>query len=102
NFKRTIIFSTHLIDEVSLLFEEILILQEGKLILQEDTESLRQQTYAVSGSVDQIEEFIQNKEIIHIKKLAGTMMAYIYGNPTEAESLGLTTEGIPIQELMIY
>src|SRR5699024_11334343 len=31
---RTVIFSTHLIDEVSLLFEEVLILQDGKLILQ--------------------------------------------------------------------
>src|SRR5699024_5913680 len=33
---RTIIFSTHLIDEVSLLFEEVLIIQDGRLILQEE------------------------------------------------------------------
>src|SRR5690625_5266999 len=32
---RPVIFSTHLIDEVSLLFEEVLILQDGKLILQD-------------------------------------------------------------------
>src|SRR5699024_5465611 len=36
---RTFIFSTHLIDEVSLLFEEVLIFQDGKFIMQESTET---------------------------------------------------------------
>lgn len=39
--KRTIIFSTHLIDEASLLFEEVLIIQDGKLVLKEEAEELR-------------------------------------------------------------
>src|SRR5690625_7536679 len=47
--KRTIIFSTHLIVEVSLLFEEVLILQDGKLVLKEEADVLRTNTYAVSG-----------------------------------------------------
>src|SRR5699024_919669 len=37
--ERMIIFSTHLIDEVSLLFEEVIILKEGTLVLQEEAES---------------------------------------------------------------
>src|SRR5690625_3410317 len=47
--ERTIIFSTHLIDEASLLFEEVIILQEGKVILQEEAETLRKNTYSVTG-----------------------------------------------------
>src|SRR5699024_11812363 len=49
--KRTIIFSTHLIDEVSLLFEEVLILQDGNLVLKEEADVLRTNTYAVSGEI---------------------------------------------------
>src|SRR5699024_10234816 len=51
--KRTIILSTHLIDEVSLIFEEIIILQDGELLLQEDAEELRHNTCAVSGSAQE-------------------------------------------------
>src|SRR5699024_6803763 len=78
--KRMIIFSTHLIDEVSLLFEEILILREGELILQEDTENLRKKTCAVSGPVDHVEKFIANKKVIHKEQLVGMMLAYVYAD----------------------
>lgn len=100
--KRTIIFSTHLIDEVSLLFEEVLILQEGKLILKEKAEVLRDSTCAVSGTIDQVEDFIADKIVIQKKQLVGMMTAYVFGNMEEAKSAGLTAEGVPIQELMIY
>lgn len=100
--KRTIIFSTHLIDEVSLLFEEVLILREGKLVLKEEAEVLRNRTFAVTGSTEQVQTFIRDKQVFNTKELAGMMTAYIYGSPDEAELAGLATEGIPIQELMIY
>ncbi|WP_026908229.1 ABC transporter ATP-binding protein [Paucisalibacillus globulus] len=99
---RIIIFSTHLIDEVSLMFEEVLILQDGKLALQEDADILRNRACAVSGTIQQVEEFIKDKEVITTKKLAGMMTAYIFGHMEEAEMTGLSTEGVPIQDLMIY
>jgi ABC-2 type transport system ATP-binding protein len=99
---RLIILSTHLIDEVSLMFEEVLILQEGHLILQEEAENLRNNTCAVTGKKEEVEEFIKNKEVIDKKELAGMMTAYVHGNQQEAEVYGLQAEGIPIQELMIH
>lgn len=100
--KRTIIFSTHLIDEVSLLFEEILILQQGELVLQEEAETLRNNTFAVSGTIEQIESFIKGKQVIQKKQLAGMMTAYVFGKAEEAKEIGLKTEAVPVQELMIY
>lgn len=99
---RTIIFSTHLIDEVSLMFEEVIILQEGKLALQEDADVLRNSACAVSGTIDQVEGFIKDKEVITTKKLAGMMTAYVFGHYEAAKVEGLSVEGVPIQELMIY
>src|SRR5690625_4993917 len=100
--KRTVIFSTHLIDEVSLLFEEVLILQEGELILQEKADKLREQTCAVTGEVSEVEKFICNKKVMKKKQLANMMTAYIYGDKNEALQANLQVEGIPIQDLMIY
>ncbi|RDW17191.1 ABC transporter ATP-binding protein [Oceanobacillus chungangensis] len=99
---RMIIFSTHLIDEVSLLFEEVLILREGTLVLQEESDILRSNTIAVSGTIDEVEAFISGKEVIEKKQLAGMMTAYVYCTVEEAKMHGLKVEGVPIQELMIY
>ncbi|WP_042225005.1 ABC transporter ATP-binding protein [Oceanobacillus manasiensis] len=100
--KRMIILSTHLIDEVSLMFEEVLIIQKGTLVMQEEAEYLRNSTCAVTGSAEDVQTFIQNKEVIETKKLAGVMTAYVYGDASEAKAHGLQVESIPIQELMIY
>lgn len=100
--KRTFIFSTHLIDEVSLLFEEVLILQQGRLILQEDSELLRSRASAVSGAADQVEAFIKNRKVWNKQQFGGVMTAYVNGSSEEAEQAGLTAKGIPIQDLMVY
>lgn len=100
--KRIVIFSTHLIDEASLLFEEVLILKEGKLELHEETDFLREQIISVSGKEEEVKAFIGNKEVINKKQLAGMMTAYLYGTKEEALRSGLTVEGVPIQDLMIY
>ncbi|MHA6252678.1 ABC transporter ATP-binding protein [Oceanobacillus sp. CAU 1775] len=99
---RMIILSTHLIDEVSLLFEEVLILKEGKLELHEETDFLREQIVSVTGKVEDVTAFIIEKEVIDKKQLAGMMTAYVYGTKEEAVRVGLKVEGIPIQDLMIY
>ncbi|MFD2628828.1 ABC transporter ATP-binding protein [Oceanobacillus kapialis] len=99
---RMIILSTHLIDEVSLMFEEVLIIQKGSLVMQEEAEYLRNSTCAVTGTKEEVKAFIQGKEVIETKELAGVMTAYIYGNADDAKAQGLRVESIPIQDLMIY
>jgi len=99
---RMIIFSTHLIDEVSLLFEEIIIFRDGELVLQENTESLREKICAVSGPVERVETFIEHKQVIHQEQLAGMMLVYVFADRKRAKEAGLSVEGVPIQELMIY
>src|SRR5699024_1828782 len=99
---RTIIFSTHLIDEVSLLFEEVLILREGDLIMHEKAEIMRQGAFSVTGSKAEVEQFIQDKQVMKIKELANMMTAFVFGSQEGVEDTDLNVEGVPIQELMIY
>jgi len=98
---RTIIFSTHLIDEAALLFEEVIIFSHGSLVMHEAADVLRESTCAITGNVAEIEQFIANRKVIATKQLAGIMTAYIYCSDGE-DMGGFQAEGIPIQELMIH
>jgi len=49
NNPRTIIFSTHLIDEATNLFEEVILLHQGKVLLTEPLEAIQEASFIVSG-----------------------------------------------------
>jgi len=99
--ERTIIFSTHLIDEASLLFQEIFIIKDGELILQEDAETIRQNAYVVTGEEAEVKAFIEGKRVMKIKQLAHLMAAYVYDEERDIPET-LQVDGIPIQDVMIY
>ncbi|MCT2534406.1 ABC transporter ATP-binding protein [Aquibacillus koreensis] len=101
--KRTIIFSTHLIDEVSLLFEEVLIFDDGKLIVQEEPDQLRDTCFSISGPASLLEDYISGKWVVHTQRLAGNMTATVIGlDKHEAQANGFQVEGVSMQQLMIY
>src|SRR5699024_130217 len=99
--QRTIILSTHLIDEASLLFQEIFIIKDGELILQEDAESIRENAYAVTGSYEEVEAYIEDKKVMKTKRLANLMTAYLYEKQIHVPET-FQVDGIPIQDVMIY
>jgi len=104
---RTIVLSTHLIDEVSKLFEHVLILHEGRLLVDEDAESLRQMAYTVSGGQDAVMRFVAGKRVLHTEGLGSSLTAAVYGPcpPEErrkAEAEGLVFGPISLQKLFIY
>ncbi|WP_112179940.1 MULTISPECIES: ABC transporter ATP-binding protein [Paraliobacillus] len=101
--KRMIIFSTHLIDEVSALFEEVLIMDEGKVILQEETDRLRERCYSITGSKEKVEKFIAEKQVIHQKMFMGEMTAVLLEDDKQAAvAENFVIESVPIQQAIIY
>src|SRR3989475_5831482 len=56
---RTILVSTHLIDEVSRLLEHVLVLDQGRLIIDEEAEALRSRAFTVTGSASQVATFTE-------------------------------------------
>lgn len=104
-YPRTIILSTHLIDEVSNLFEEVIILQNGKLLLQKDKDELVQLSLQVSGKSEVVDQFTKGKNIIHEAEIVGMKTVQLFGekySSEEAISLGLQVERCNVQQLMVY
>ncbi|EFM12744.1 ABC transporter related protein [Paenibacillus curdlanolyticus YK9] len=106
---RTIILSTHLIDEVSMLLEHVLLIDRGMLLLDEDAESLRGRAYSVSGPSAAVEVFASGRTVIDRQALGGLVQLSIlddarYGHTgqDEAESLGLAVTPVSLQQLIVY
>ncbi|OLO39128.1 ABC transporter ATP-binding protein [Alkalihalophilus pseudofirmus] len=104
-YPRTIILSTHLIDEVSNLFEEVVILQNGKLLLQKETDELLELSIQVSGNTDVVDRFTSGKNVIHEAEIIGMKTVLLFGEKVSSEEamhLGLKVERCNVQQLMVY
>jgi len=104
---RTMILSTHLIEEVSSLFEEVLILDEGRLVLHDDAESLRASGSAVTGDAEQVDRFVDGMRVLGEKRLGRTKSAMVYGEldadrRAQAHAAGLDLGPLALQDLFVH
>lgn len=104
---RTIIISTHLIDEVSNLFEEVIILNNKKVALQEDVDSLKNKSYFLAGRAGNIDQIVRDKKVIHSEEFGSTKIVGIFGQLKDEEINELKMQNIeisniPLQKLFIY
>ncbi|BCJ60905.1 ABC transporter ATP-binding protein [Micromonospora endophytica] len=103
---RTIVLSTHLIDEVSELIEHVLLIDAGRLLLDADAETLRGQVLTVSGPVASVDEFARTGTELHRVRLGGTARATVRGDfgPADhdrARTLGLALEASSLQDTVV-
>ncbi|MCX7521130.1 ABC transporter ATP-binding protein [Microbacterium sp. STN6] len=103
---RTIVLSTHLIDEVSNMLEHVLVIDEGRIILDEDADDLRGSATTVVGSASRVEEFVAGRDIIHREAIGGLASATIGRlTPDErraATSAGLELSTVSLQQLIVH
>ena len=104
---KTIILSTHIIEEVSNLIEKVIILNNSKIISSDEAEELLDKAYTVSGLTENIDKFISEKNIVNIEEITSFKSATIIGNLTKedkkiAEDLDLKFSKVELQKLFIY
>ncbi|MGN7457786.1 ABC transporter ATP-binding protein [Paenibacillus pasadenensis] len=104
---RTVVLSTHLIDEVSRLLEAIHVIDGGRLLLSEDAESLRSRAYRVSGSAAKVDAVTAGRRVLRRETIGGSAVASVLaGEPGEngigrAREAGLEAEPLPLQQLIV-
>lgn len=104
---RTIIMSSHLIEEVSSLLEEVVIIDEGRLVVHEESEALLSRGTAVTGPADRLDAFTAGLTVLNTKELGSTKSAMVYGDlddarRTEAVQAGLELGPIAMQDLFVH
>jgi ABC-2 type transport system ATP-binding protein len=104
---RTILLSTHYIGEMENLFSEAIILDKGRVALHEDCDSLRQKGIAVTGRLQDVDNFTAGRCVLSSRSLGGQKEAVIFGAISEQEkhlaiAAGLMLSTPPLQDLFIH
>lgn len=97
---RTIVLSTHLIDEVSDLIEHVVLLDRGRVLIDADAETLRGEAVAVSGPADAVERFAAGYEELHRERIGGSLRVTLVGARDRYEP-GLDFEPVSLQQLVV-
>ncbi|NKG20513.1 ABC transporter ATP-binding protein [Paeniglutamicibacter terrestris] len=103
---RTIVLSSHLIDEIANLLEHVVVIDKGRILLNEDAESLRGSAVAVTGSREKVDAFINGHQVLHrdtMGSLASVTIRARLGDTERAMAaeLGLELSVVPLQQLVV-
>ncbi len=99
---RTIVISTHLIEEAADIIEDVIVIKEGKIIMQDSVESVLSQGYSVSGAAGAVDSFIKGKNILGADTLGGLKTAYVLEKAVPGNiPPGLEISRLDLQKLFI-
>ena len=104
---RTVLLSTHLIDEVSRILEHVMVIDGGKLIINEDADVLRSQGCTVVGVKASVDAFTAGREVINCDPLGGMVSVTFMGEITSgdrklAADQGLELIPVSMQQLIVH
>src|SRR3954470_5816785 len=74
---RTVVLSTHLIEEIGDLLEHVVLIDHGRVVVDEDAEKLRSSAVTVSGPTSEVETATRNCEVLVRESLAGHTRAMV-------------------------
>jgi len=102
---RTVVLSTHLIDEVSNLLERVLVIDDGRIIVDKDAEELRGQATTLAGPAAAVERFVAGRDVLHTERLGGLATATVgalgAADRAAAAEAGLELAPVSLQQLII-
>jgi ABC-2 type transport system ATP-binding protein len=96
---RTIILSSHLIDEVANLLEHVILIDKGRIILDDDAESIRGSAVTVTGETTKVTDFTAGRTVLHregLESLASVAIEARLGSEDRALAADLGLELSPV------
>lgn len=102
---RTIILSTHLIDEVADLLEHALVIDNGRILIDSPVDALRAHAATIAGPAAAVEQAVAGLDVIHRERLGGFVSATVAGITEQvtasARAAGLEVGPVSLQQLII-
>jgi len=98
---RTVLLSTHLIDEVADLVEHVVLIDRGRVLIDSSAESLRGNAFTVTGPADAVERFVAAHSELHRERLGGRLRVTVTGAPGQPATDGIELEPVSLQQLVV-
>jgi ABC-2 type transport system ATP-binding protein len=104
---RTILLSTHLIDEVADLLERVVMIDRGRVVLDADADTVRGAATAVSGPASAVEAFAAGRLTRDRRRLAAHASVVVAspltgGDRAWARELNLTLTPLSLQQVVVH
>jgi ABC-2 type transport system ATP-binding protein len=101
-FPRTIIISSHHLNEIEDIIEDVLLIKEGKKYLHTSIEELKSMAIGLRGKAGIIEDFTKDKEILHKEALGRESLYMVVKNDLgEKELQKVRGEGVEISPVTV-
>ncbi|MFT4233200.1 MAG: ABC transporter ATP-binding protein [Leucobacter sp.] len=102
---RTIILSTHLIDEMDRLLERVIVLDRGRVLRHADVDELRGGAFQVAGRASAVDEFARDRRTLSRRAIGGLGTAVVEGALSDgdraaASAAGLEISAVSLQDLV--
>ncbi len=102
---RTVILSTHLIDEVANLLEHVLVIDQGRIIIDQNADDLRGTATSVVGTATAVDAFVSGRDVLHRDAIGGLASVTVAGLNSQdraaATAAGLELAPVSLQQLII-
>lgn len=103
---RTVILSSHLIDEVSNLIEKVIVIDNGQILLSEDTDAVRDRAVTVVGDTAKVDAWVGTREVLHREALGRVASVTVLGAISVEEraqiaAAGLDLAPVSLQQLIV-
>lgn len=72
---RTVVFSTHLIDESASLFDRVVIMDSGRIVLDADADEARESAWVMSGTTTAVSQLTASANVLATSVVGGLMSA---------------------------
>jgi ABC-2 type transport system ATP-binding protein len=104
---RTIILSSHLVEESERLFEHVVVVDRGRVLLAEPADDMRARGTSLTGSAAAVDRLAAGHRVLHRQELGPTVMVTVEGSLTEREEAeaadsGVQAGAVPLQDLFVH
>jgi ABC-2 type transport system ATP-binding protein len=103
---RTVLLSTHLIDEVANLLEHVVVINRGRIVVDAAADDLRGRALTISGRASAVDEFIAHRQVLARQGIGSLASATVAGPLDDvararAREMNLQVEPVSLQEFVV-
>jgi ABC-2 type transport system ATP-binding protein len=98
---RTVVLSTHLIEESASLFDRVVILDKGRVVVDDDADVARDRAFVLSGARDAVAEVLGDHRVLERQSIGGLASVTAEGTVDTALRERATLHGVQLARVSL-
>ncbi|HRP48070.1 MAG: ABC transporter ATP-binding protein [Trueperaceae bacterium] len=98
---RTIVLSSHLIDEVANILERVIVLDNGRVIMNDAADDLRNRAVVITGDSAAVAAFTAGREVIHRQNLGNVTAVTVLGGMSPQDRAALAANNLEVSPVTL-